>query len=224
MRKLSFALMVLCLAATLQAALLEWDGTRWPHGSLSQSYTLDGVNLDMAFTGAVSSLITNHAVAYNQALPSDNWNRSYWSPTAPDGLWWGVKEVVSEASPLVLIIQFSAPVTSLTFSLYDLDGSELVYFAGSLSGGAVNPAMVNPGSIAYTPATGRLYGNGIGGDPGSAGNTATIMFEDAVDSLVIRYSGGANSGMMLGNLEFIPEPATLTLLALGAGALLRRRK
>lgn len=215
------ALLIVCAAG---ASMLNWDGSQWPHGFLTETYFIDGVMVDMAFTGAVGSLISSHSAAYNQALPTDDWDRNAWSPTAPDALWWGVKELVSEGAPLEFTISFDTPVTDVAFCLYDLDGVELIYLSGELAGNNVYPSMVSPGSIDYTPATGRLYGNGISGNPGAANNTACIDFSGPIDKIVLSYSGPKDTGVMLGDLEFVPEPASLTLLAMGAGALLRTRK
>jgi len=219
MKNVLVAVSCLVLMASVNASTLVWNGAQWPYGSLEESYNIDGVGLDIAFSGNTDALIGSHPNTGGNALPTDLFTG--WDV---QGLWWGNETVVDPGAPIVITMTFDTPVTDLNFSFYDLDDGEQLDMDAYLGAAPEDPFEVIYGGINYDNVTGLFDGAGVIGNPGDAVNTATITFMDPVDTLVFSYSAPqANRGMLLSNVTFVPEPATLSLLALGA-FVLRRRK
>ncbi len=223
MRSLLVTLMVISVGVIAFGQTITWDGTQWPSGSLSNDYFGGFVNI--SFTGDTDALHSGNSVTYNDPFPTDNWDRTAWGGALADGaLWWAVEQNVLETCPICIIITFDQAVTDVSFCLYDLDGTDVIYLEGENGGSTVYP-MVTPNDITYTPATGKLDGSTASGDPSpTGGNTACISYAGPVDTIKLSYSSGSGQGMLLGNLSYVPEPATMALLIMGAGTVLRLRR
>lgn len=68
MKNLVLVISGLLLVTGVQAAVLEWDGTQWPNGSLTESYTIGGVDVTITFEGDTDALISGRAAVYGGAL------------------------------------------------------------------------------------------------------------------------------------------------------------
>lgn len=215
---------ILFAPSCVNASLLVWDGTQWPQATLSQDYLVDGVAIEMDFTGNVSRML-NSSPYY---LPKDDLSSYTWGSNV-QGLWYGVTSL-PDSEFIDLTIKFGSPVTGLTFNYYDLDGSyEQLAVTGNLFGALHYPAistLASPSAYTY-PAPGTVRSNGNSGDPGAASNTVTFDFgTNTVDEVLITFTtSGNNAGLLLGNLSFdpVPEPMTLGILGLG-GLFLRKRQ
>lgn len=71
-------------------------------------------------------------------------------------------------------------------------------------------------------AQGKNTGNAVLNTNGNA--TGSVAFGDIVGNRATLYAMSTNNGIQAFELEVVPEPATMTALALGAAAMLRRRK
>lgn len=77
---------------------------------------------------------------------------------------------------------------------------------------------LNPVLMASGKNTGTAVLNANGNASGS------VAFGDIVGNRATLYAMSTNNGIQAFELEVVPEPATMTALAMGAAALLRRRK
>ena len=75
------------------------------------------------------------------------------------------------------------------------------------------------GGLAYNSDDGYLYGSSSAGE-----NNILIHRINPIDWSITSIGLGSSYSKIDGGLTYIPEPFTLTLLALGGIALLRRRK
>ena len=80
--------------------------------------------------------------------------------------------------------------------------------------------------VHYSDGTSDVVTLAYGGASGHKGNFLALDFDKVVDYLYIPRVNGGDGEVGIDNIEFgyIPEPATMTLLALGAVSLLRRRR
>ena len=216
--------------AGASAAVLDWNdaGIDYAAGAISESFVVDGITLDFEWTGDTGTFLGPPGFP---TLPDDDPSQTNWGLSAL----WEATDFSSSSQAVTLTISFSSPVTDLTFPIYDLDGSagmvDEVVFSAYLGVSAVSWDTVAHGTQIALQLPNILYGNKSGnGNPGDAANTAEIEYVDALDKLVLVFGCGVGGpadpspqGTLLGNLEFVPEPATLCLLGLGGLALIRRR-
>jgi len=232
MRKIVISAVVLIgLAAGASGAILDWNdaGIDYTGGAISESFVADGVTLDFEWTGDTGTFLGPPSYP---ALPDDDPSQANWGLAAL----WEATDFSNSSQAVTLTISFSSPVTDLSFPIYDLDGAasmvDQVLFSAYLGAGEVGWDAVTYGSQIDFQLPNILYGNKSGnGNPGDAANTAEIGYVDALDKLVLVFGCGPGGpadpdpqGTLLGNLEFVPEPATLCVLAFGGLALLRRRR
>ena len=232
MRKLMItAIALIGLAAVASGAVLDWNdaGIDYTAGAISESFVVDGITLDFEWTGDTGTFLGPPTYP---TLPDDDPSQTNWGLSAL----WEATDFSSSSQAVTLTISFSSAVTDLTFPIYDLDGSagmvDQVVFSAYLGVSAVSWDTVTYGSQIDFQLPNTLYGNKSGnGNPGDTANTAEIEYTSALDKLVLVFGCGVGGpadpdpqGTLLGNLEFVPEPATLCLLGLGGLALLRRRR
>ena len=217
--------------AGASAAVLDWNdpGIDYTAGAISESFVVDGITLDFEWTGDTGTFLGPPTYP---TLPDDDPSQTNWGLSA---LWEGT-DFTSCPQAVTLTITFSSPVTDLSFPIYDLDGHssfvDQVVFNAYLGVSAVSWDAVTYGSQIDFQLPNILYGNQSGnGNPGDAANTAEIGYTSALDKLVLVFGCGTGGpadpspqGTLLGNLDFVPEPATMSLLALGGLALINRRR
>ena len=64
---------VALFGAVASASVLDWSSVAWPAGTLSNTYTVDGVDVTLAFTGSTDNILTSHSMTTNTGdpLPTD---------------------------------------------------------------------------------------------------------------------------------------------------------
>lgn len=229
------------------ASTLDWDSgaTAWTAGSLSNSYTVDGEPLGVAFTGSTGRLIN----IFGQQAPFKSIDVTGGLTPAQQNLLF-VVNYANTSETLTLTITAGTPgqgVGEIEFTLFDLDTNvatapfgfqDRITVTGTLGGvSAGNP-------IFTTSASNSASGNIATGTNASANDAGdanlTIKFATPVDRIVILYAAGPDSiadplqqGMGLHDISFCPAntdwsdaPASygtpshkiVSGVALGAGA------
>jgi hypothetical protein len=234
------------LLGAAQAITLNWDTDfDWPAGSLIQTIpNVDGSGIDMTFTwdGAnPGSLLNNYQVpgypGYYATLPDDNPVEDI-MPGVDSGIWYAT----TGPSSINLVIEFSESVTNVSFDLFDIDGvggggtstnfKEYLRVIGFLANGtAVLPTNAGGGSdvgLEWWPAaTGIIFVNGGLQDqwPPYAANEAWVNFAGPIKKIGFEFKNNDGvRGQILGDITFLPEPATLVLLSIGGLAAIRRKR
>jgi len=224
MRALVALTTVLMAVSGAGASVLNWDGTQWPDGSLTEVYVVDGVTIRLTFTGNTEKLLTAADPPHNVDLPTDD---HAW---APPGLWWACSELETGES-LTLTIDFSPAVYGVTFNIYDIDGvipaQEEVTVSASLGASSVTPTFPVVGAHINLAGNVLTSDGTFDSDPDSPDNTATVGLSggDSVDQMVLLYTSiGTNRGELIGPITFVPEPVAAALLTMGGLAVIRRRR
>jgi hypothetical protein len=234
MKKLVMIFLVLGVT-TANAYVLDWTGVNYTAGATYQQFAnVNGSSVTMDFqwyNGAGQPGGT-----FLAGLPNDEDGLTGY-PGAEPGLWWGT----GNNNDVSLVITFSQTVSNVDFSIYDIDGittnmESVRIKAMDTAGVGVDisnywwslgsEVTVNPGNAAF--GVQFINAAGIDLNPGQTGwekNQAMI----GIDGVQIKKIGIAflnndgDRGQILTNISFVPEPATIALLALG-GMLLRRKK
>lgn len=227
MKKLVVCILLTGAAGFAGASLLDWSAVDWTGGALSQSYVVDGVTIDMTFSGDTSFLLTSAHPQADEDLPGDD---HQWNVV---GLWWAANFLSGQVTnpAITLTIEFSMPVESVSFDLYDIDGKDPIWekltVDGYLSNAAVNPVF-SPGAHINVNGNTLESDGTFDASPGNADNTASVglTFGDSIDTLVLTYESSLDSerGQLLSSINFgaVPEPTCVALLALG-GLFIRKR-
>jgi len=239
MKKILLAFLFIASVAAVQADFtLDWTAVDYTDGSLLETFTnVDGSGVDMTFTwldgapGGLGQLF--------DTLPDDE--DAIWPtyPAAEPGLWYAT----NNSGDISLVITFSELVSNVSFGIYDIDGNvnnvESVRIKGF-------DALGNPVDLSnYAVGNGshvQIYTDGTAAfgyqfknldnydkNPGEAGweeSMGTISIDSGIELSKVGIAflnNDGSRGQILTNISFVPEPATITLLALG-GLLLRKRR
>jgi len=159
----------------------------------------------------------SHGIAFTPELPDTYlhlWTSDiYWTAASPihglyvhtsEAMWWDGSSY---------IMTFSTPVRALGFTLCDNED------------GYPDEQIVLYGAADQVLGTYPMpyYGSGTGGP--EANYFRGFASDTPVARVLIHEYSGDGDGMILDDMIFtVPEPATLSLLTLGALAMLRRRK
>ena len=110
-----------------------------------------------------------------------------------------------------MYLDLTAPATAFGMFITDFEGGNMVFTLDYVAGGSTT--VTSPNTIGGSPASGSAMYFGV---------TSTAAF----DGLTILYDSVPNDGAGMDDFTVgqVPEPATITLLALGSLAALRRRK
>jgi hypothetical protein len=237
MKKVLVAIIFVLGVTTANAYLLDWTGVNYTAGAVYQQFANvggSGVTMDFQWYNGATGQPGGTFLA---GMPNDEDGLTGY-PGAEPGLWWGT----GSGNDVSLVITFSQTVSNVGFSIYDIDGitanMESVRIKGfDAAGVAVNLSnyWYSPGSE-VTVVTNNLGGGiefinkaGVDLNPGQTGwekNQAWIGIDGAVQIKKIGIAflnNDGDRGQILTDISFVPEPATMVLLALG-GMLLRRKK
>ncbi len=242
-KKLAIVAVLFACAGVAGASVLQWDatGVTYPQGDTGPvTFTnVDGTGVDITidWLGDTGTFLSGWAMAGGTYdLPSDEAAEEF----SMSALWWANN--FTSGQSVSMVISFSEPVTDVNFTLFDIDGvqpqwekTRIKAFSGGLGGTASLPSMWTLGSdVNFTivaignPGDGLILTNGGAGDttPPDAIHQAELDFFGPIDTIGIAYSSiaAADRGQLIGDISFVPEPATMALLALGGLAVLRRRK
>ncbi len=204
--------------------------------------TLYGLNNSAAATDANSLFVINRATGQSQQIGATGLANISEGDLASDpttGVLYGMYDVQAGARKLFTMNTSTAAATPLPSSLagdpsamaFNTSGTLFVLDTGlqrlvtvnkttgaTLSSVALSAALGATAGMSFDPASGALYvadGESGGTDRLYTLNTTTGVLSE------IGSTGLANG---LAGLSFVPEPSSLLLLMLGAGAVLARRR
>lgn len=252
MKKAFLISLALAFIASAPATVMNWDADGdYPEGGVGSATTpiqaynnIDGsgVNISMYWTGETNKFLSNYI--YNDGsnvatitLPDDDFSSIFNDLSA---LWYGL----DSGGTVSLVMQFSQPVTNVSFNVWDIDGLigqagmekvRVKGFLGGLGNGAVAPDVYSGGAdLAFSLVAIGGVNDGLtisnkglyDINPPAAEHMATVGFTGPIDTIGFQFtSTAANRGELIGDISFVvPEPATLILLGVGAFGLIRRKR
>jgi hypothetical protein len=241
------AVAVAFVAGAAQAVVLNWNapGVDYPAGGvgpvLFNSVGGSSTNMTFAWSGNTNRFLSGYDYTGTGSplvtLPDDDA-----TPVAYPGVsaLWYATNFLSTTESVSLTITFSQPVTNVSFHIYDIDGiipaSESTRIKGFLSGVPTLPSDFGGGTdvdiavvpVDTDPATndGIIFSSKGGGDtnPPLAANDGWVTFAGPIDMIGMQFRSSVGArGQFLSDITFVPEPATMILLAAGGLLALRRR-
>ena len=199
---------------------LKWSDQTWPTSSINETYTLyrtsypgmDPVDVSLLYDAGTTTPTSGH--------PTTNTSRS--GGTSDTSL-----EIVQTTGSLdasTVTISFSAPVSSLSFDIFDIDmdvtdAEELLSIAGSSTDGSVSPDITTPydttpGSPGEASTIASISGGTVTAKSSTAANASDagniiVTFPQDVDEVVITLQNSGTEegeiGVALHNLEFCTD-------------------
>lgn len=235
MKRILAALVIAILAVNVNAAVLNWyNDVDYAAGSLNQTFNnIDGsgVNVNFAWSGNTNRMLAGY--------PDDDSAKTSFDMSA---LWYAANFAAYPSEGVSVTITFSEPVYGVNFTLYDIDGEtpliEKTRIKGFLAGVPTLPSSYNAGDdvlveiipVDTDPLTedGFIFWNDGTFDNGPLSdlNQGWVTFAGPINQIGLQFkaSAGADRGQLMGDITFVPEPATISMLGLGVLGLLRRRK
>lgn len=200
MRLVSGAAFVACAAFGAGADELNWAGPpAWVTNTFGPYvFVVDGILVTASVADIDGVSLANQPTDVN--------------PFGLDALWVAGNFQASPSSELVLSLEFSEPVSGVSFTMYDLDSKgsafETIDVIGRL-GPAGSPASLSgvaTGSGVDYDGSWRFSGNGTSnGNPPNPDDTASLTIADDIDRLTIAFSSEADGvGVLFGNITFTP--------------------
>ncbi|MDZ7629461.1 MAG: GEVED domain-containing protein [Parvularculaceae bacterium] len=200
------------------ASTLDWDSgaAAWTAGALSNSYTVDGEPVGVAFSGSTGRLIN----IFSQQTPFKSVNVTGGLIPAQQNLLF-VVNYANTSETLTLTITAGTPgqgVGEIEFTVFDVDTDvaaapfgfqDRITVTGTLGGvSAGNPTFTT--SVSNTASGNVATGSNASANDSGNGNL-TIKYATPVDQIVIVYQAGPDSiadplqqGMGLHDISFCP--------------------
>ncbi len=240
MKNVLFVVAIVVSAAMANAYVLDWTAVNYTAGAAHQQFAnVGGSGIAMDFQWYNGDTGQPGGTFLNAGLPNDEDGLLPVYPNAEHGLWYAT----GNSNDVSLVITFSQTVSNVMFSIYDIDGlganKESVRIKGFDTAGVAidlskywcsygdDITFYEEGTAAFGY---QFINNGLNDeDPGVADwqrNLATIGMDSGaqIKSIGIAFlNNDGERGQILTDISFVPEPATMVLLALG-GMLLRRKK
>ena len=211
---------------------LQWDAATvdYPGGSTSPVNFADvdgsGIDVSMSWSGDTDRFLTDYDIGGGTlvSFPDDD------VIAGLSGLWLAMEFAIENESVTATFV-LSQPVTSVHIPIYDIDGVsptfERLLIRGYDGANGVVPVQYEAGDdllasvVPYDgggpPDWGFEFLNGGENDvdvPPPNPNSGWVLFDDPIDSFTLEYAAtpGAERGMIIGDITFVPEPSTLALL------------
>lgn len=247
MRGITMLTVAMLLASSAVASTLDWGTVDYPAGAQNVTFTdVDGTGVDITFSWSDPFNYQANWEGTPLDLPDDDATQTVFGQ---DGLWFPMPQtqsLVIEFSDTVTDVQFSfvdfdgtdPNVEHIRIKGFDSNGAVpgTGFLPSFFDGGAdVVFVPVNVGD--GTPELGEglsIFNGGLADTtpwgPGYEDHVAEVGFigQGLTKVGLAMKNVGPNRGQILSNIEFtapiVPEPASMSLLAIGGLALLRRRK
>ena len=223
-RGLPFILAAVILAAHAGfASVLDWSAVVWAEEDLTNTYTVDGVDVTITLSGDTNKIKNNYPQINGEQGNDDSL-----------GIYVDFNNLSKE---VFVTIAFSSPVTGVSFTLFDVDhGSDngdgtytfddhLRNFSAS-GGDAGTPSFTTSAANTVDAAGTGVEGNGSNEPATNPGGNVTIDFgseaSGTLTSLSFGYIGGPDSQSKpaeqrvgIHNIHFTPIPETGAIAGLG---------
>lgn len=212
---------------------LHWDAPTvdYPGGSTSPVSFTDvdgsGIGISISWSGNTERFLADYDIGGGVlvSFPDDDVIAGF------SGLWLAT-EFAAAGESVTATFAFSEPVTNLYIPVFDVDGASPIFerllFRGYSGGTGIVPSQYDTGDDLLAsvvpfeeggpPNWGLEFLNGGQNDidtlPPNPGNIGWALFTDPIDSITLEYAAtpGAERGMVIGDITFVPEPSTLALL------------
>jgi len=215
--------LVLCfifMPFSATAAVLDWDVESWPTGSLSETFTVGGSDININFASNTAQL-NSAGTGGAPASPETNQFLTGGLTPTEDALFIRT-DFVTTAQDVVITFDFLHPggVSDLSFTFWDVD-ADIPSWVDELQVTAIaNGVTVNPSNVSDGVSNSPIGANGSIGDPVDDNNSvntspngnATFTFnQTGISQIIIVYSnatGGTpgNQWISLHDISFDIAP------------------
>ena len=178
-------------------SVLDWDSQGWPAGSLTNSYVVDGVDVDIGFSDPSNGLV-NDPISGNASPHAGTTYTGGLLPTEQSIITFA--DFASKTDVITISFDIGTPgigVSKFQLTAFDIDRTNARYedqlvINGSFAGIPVTPTVTDgtANSHVITGSTATITGTSESLQTDGAGNT-TIRFESSIDTLSVTYGNGA---------------------------------